>query len=193
MEARPVNTIGAKWRQLVDGLHSKSRRDAFVAAHLTRGLAFQIREMREARGWTQKDLGARVGMAQETISQLENPGYGRFTTRTLLRLASAFDVAYMGRFVPFSELVRRVHDLSADDLAVSDYAHDAGLWVPLRMQTTGSSVHLPTYHPGDRPIPDVPPTWSWGWIGVPLTGTSEDRFKSSATVLALAGVHVGRV
>jgi transcriptional regulator with XRE-family HTH domain len=129
---------------LVISLRAKSDRDAFVAAHLRNGLAFQIRALREARGWTQKELGDRVGMAQTTISQLENPDYGRFTTSTLLRLAAAFDVAYIGRFVPFSELVRWVNNLSSEDLEVPPFDADAGLRadfaLSLETPTTGQTI-----------------------------------------------------
>ena len=72
--------------------------------------------MREARGWSQAELGRRVGMRQETICLLENPSYGRFTLRTLKRLASAFDVALIVRFAPFGELAAWTTNLSSEDL-----------------------------------------------------------------------------
>src|SRR5215208_4448170 len=92
-------------RQIAASLGDKEYRDAFVEEQIDTGLPFQIRTMRQRRGWTQGDLGQRAGMAQETISLLESPTYGRFTLRTLKRLASAFDVAVMVRFVPFSQFV----------------------------------------------------------------------------------------
>jgi transcriptional regulator with XRE-family HTH domain len=102
----------------MDSLEDKEYRDLFVAEHIAAGLAFQIRAMREARGWSQAELGRRVGMRQETICLLENPSYGRFTLRTLKRLASAFDVALTVRFAPFDELAARTTNLSPEDLAV---------------------------------------------------------------------------
>ncbi len=66
-------------------------------------------------------------MKQETISLLENPGYGKFTIRTLKRLAAAFDVVFYGRFVPFSSLVKAATDLSPSDLAVPGYDNDSAL------------------------------------------------------------------
>ena len=44
-------------------------------------------------------------MTQPRISELETPGERKLTIETLLRLASAFDVALQVRFVPYSELV----------------------------------------------------------------------------------------
>jgi transcriptional regulator with XRE-family HTH domain len=82
--------------------------------------------MRHDRDWTQNELGQRTGMAQETISQLESPSYGRFTLRTLKRLASAFDVALMVKFVPFSRLAGWETELSPEDLAVPSFDNDPG-------------------------------------------------------------------
>jgi hypothetical protein len=44
-------------------------------------------------------------MSQARISVMENPNYKRFNVRTLQRLAAAFDVALVVRFVSFGEFV----------------------------------------------------------------------------------------
>jgi ribosome-binding protein aMBF1 (putative translation factor) len=113
-----VTTTSDRRTQIVESLRDKEYRDALTNAYIDRGLAFQIRAMQEARGWTQKALGERVGMAQGTISNLESPDYGKHTLSTLKRLASAFDVALMVRFVPFSQLADCIDGLSAEDMAV---------------------------------------------------------------------------
>ena len=64
------------------------------------GLAFQLNLMREARGWTQEELARRCDMAQETISRLEDPNYGRYTLKTLKRLAKTFDVVFSSALSP---------------------------------------------------------------------------------------------
>ncbi len=104
----------------------KARRDHFVATVIRQGLAIQIRETRLSRGWTQEELARRIGTSQETISQLEDPNYGRYTLKTLRRLAAAFDVALTCRFVPFSELSDWVTTMSPESLAVPDFDHDPG-------------------------------------------------------------------
>jgi transcriptional regulator with XRE-family HTH domain len=60
--------------------------------------------MREERGWTQRELGDIAGVRQNWISQIESPDYEGFSLRTLKKLAFAFDVALIVRFVPFSLL-----------------------------------------------------------------------------------------
>jgi transcriptional regulator with XRE-family HTH domain len=118
----------SKRRKLIERLQRKTYRDAVVESEINNGLAFQIRTMQTGRGWSQRELGERAGgIAQETISLLENPSYGGYTLKTLKRLASAFDVALIVRFAPFSELADRMLTLSPSDLAIESFEIDEGL------------------------------------------------------------------
>jgi transcriptional regulator with XRE-family HTH domain len=112
---------------LREQLRNKEFRDAYVAEDIRTGITFQIRALREARGLSQSDLGSRIGNPQSAIARVENPNYGRFSLTTLLKLASAFDVALLVRFVAFSELVERNRDLSPGHLAVPAFTEDVGL------------------------------------------------------------------
>ena len=112
-------------QQFAQRLADKEYRDAVVDEYITEGLAAQIHETREARGWTQAELAERTQMAQESISRLENPNYGSYSLKTLKRLASALDVALVVRFVPFRELVDWVADQSTTDLAVAGFDEEA--------------------------------------------------------------------
>lgn len=114
-------------RELIASLQDKERRHYLASALIKRGLAEQIREMRDDRGWTQSELAQASNKVQETISQLENPNYGSYTIKTLERLAAAFDVALFVRFGPFSELVNRLVNISPEELAVPEFAQDSGL------------------------------------------------------------------
>lgn len=108
-------------RRLIEKLRNKEYRDAFVIEIIDTGVPFQIYALREQRKWTQKELGTYTGMAQETISRLEDPNYSKLTLKTLKRLASAFDVALMVRFVPFSELVELELNLTGGSLEVLSF------------------------------------------------------------------------
>jgi transcriptional regulator with XRE-family HTH domain len=54
---------------------------------------------------TQQELAAETGMSQARISVLENPNYRKFNVGTLQRVAAAFDVALIVRFMSFGELL----------------------------------------------------------------------------------------
>jgi len=99
-------------------------RHDFAREQIAIGLAFQLRHLRENRGWTQQQLAERTGKAQETISQLENPSYGRCTVSTLAKLASAFDVVPIVRLAPFSDLAEWVVNLTPERLAPRSFPED---------------------------------------------------------------------
>jgi transcriptional regulator with XRE-family HTH domain len=86
----------------------KAEREKFVESHVTKGIAHQIRVLRETFQMSQTDLASKVGMNQNAISRLESAEYGKPTITTLKRLAAAFDVGLVVRFVPFSEMVNWV-------------------------------------------------------------------------------------
>lgn len=122
-------------------LQSKEYRDAFVESHARTGISFQLRAMRAARGWSQEDLGARAEMGQNVVARLENPDYGKFSISSLLKLASAFDVALMVRFVRFSDLLARTKNLTPEALNVPSFSEDQSL-------QDSDSVTWPEQHTG---------------------------------------------
>jgi transcriptional regulator with XRE-family HTH domain len=105
---------------------SKEYRDAFVAEHIYSRLPLKIRELREQRGWSQKDLGEKVGMAQAWVSKLEDPSYGKYTIATLLRLASAFDVGLDIDFKLFSQILDKALTLTPESFEVVSFTDDPG-------------------------------------------------------------------
>jgi transcriptional regulator with XRE-family HTH domain len=110
-----------KRREFLDEIQNEEYRHDFASENVGVALAFQINLMREGRGWTQGELAQRSGKAQETISQLENPNYGKYTLNTLKRLARAFDVALLVRFVSFGELADWTVNVSPSKLAPPSY------------------------------------------------------------------------
>lgn len=109
---------------LIKELKDKAYRDAFVASQIDNGIAFQIRAMRKKENWTQKDLGDKADMKQTRIHILEDPNKINVNINTLRRIASAFDVALIVRFVPFSDLVKWDANLSSESLLVASYDED---------------------------------------------------------------------
>lgn len=94
-------------------LQRKGFRDAFVRSHLAHGLAYQVRALREQRGWTQAQLAAKLGLkGQSAIARLEDPSYGRLSIATLLKLSSVFDVALSVHFRSFGKFLEEIDDLT---------------------------------------------------------------------------------
>ena len=110
--------------KLLQKLKNKARRDLFVAGQIKTGIPFQVRAMRDKKGWTQAQLGTELGMTQTNVSRLESPGYGRLNITTLQRIASVFDVALVVRFVPFSELIRWTDNLSPEAMAPASFGEE---------------------------------------------------------------------
>ncbi len=122
-----MSTTSVRREQVAASLRDKEYRSALGTEGIDEHIPAQIRAMRQARGWSQKELAERLGMTQHGVSRLENPNYGKFTLATLKRLVPVFDVALVVKYVPFSQLVDELANLSPDDLAVPDYEHDLGL------------------------------------------------------------------
>lgn len=113
--------------QLFKSFMDKEKRDLFVSQNIGTTISAQLFSMREKKDWTQEELAQKTEMAQARISVLENPNYENFSIKTLKRLASAFDVGLMVRFVSFGELAEWVSNLSPEDLAVPDFEHESRL------------------------------------------------------------------
>ena len=111
-------------KELWESLKSKPYREAFVTSHMSTNIPSQIFSMREDRDWTQQQLATETGMAQPRISVLEDASYEKFNIKTLRRIASAFDVALIVKFVPFSELVDWVTTISPEKLAPPSFEND---------------------------------------------------------------------
>jgi transcriptional regulator with XRE-family HTH domain len=136
-----------KLQQIAASVADKAYADAFVDAHIATTLPFQIRAMRTQRGWKQKELANLIDSNQKTISDFENPNYGRFALASLRKLAAAFDVALVVRFAPFSELVDWAATMSHANIRVPERTKDAKLKrqreAPELDETAGTAVDRP--------------------------------------------------
>jgi transcriptional regulator with XRE-family HTH domain len=119
--------LGQVWKSY----SSKEYRDASVRANIVSGIAAQIYRMRERAGISQNDLAAKCGMKQTRISLLENGSTENPTIDTLARVASAFDVALIVRYVPFSELAKWSTSITEQKLSPTEYGRDSLTTVPI--------------------------------------------------------------
>ncbi len=136
--------------QLIEKL-SKSRktREAYIRAKVSANVPSQIRALRRRQNdMTQKELAFEAEMKQSRISAMERPGT-RFNLETLVRLAAAFKVGLMVKFVSFSEMLDWENGFSQDEFNVTnldaddDFRRDdapAGTWAPQLRRVVGNSA-----------------------------------------------------
>jgi transcriptional regulator with XRE-family HTH domain len=110
--------------RLRDELKDPEFRHNYVAENTRRGLAYQIKALREARGWSQAEFARQAGKPQSNIHRWEDPTYGKFSLSTLIEVASTFDVALVVKFVGFGALLDSVADLRPKKLAVPTYEEE---------------------------------------------------------------------
>ncbi|WP_193370077.1 helix-turn-helix domain-containing protein [Pelagibius marinus] len=99
-------------QSLVEKLRDKAFRHEYMAEHIRTGIAYQIRALRDKRGWSQQEMGRHLKKPQSVVSRLEDPDYGRVSLQTLIEVADVFDVGVLVRFVGYRELLERTSDLS---------------------------------------------------------------------------------
>jgi DNA-binding XRE family transcriptional regulator len=63
-------------------------------------VAFQIRKLREAKRWSQKDLAEKVGCSQQAVSAIEQAGYKRHSLPLLRRIADVLDAEVVVALIP---------------------------------------------------------------------------------------------
>lgn len=133
-----MSTFRNLWLKLS---RSKRYRDEFVKAHAKQAIPFQIRALMKQFGLSQAELAKRSGLTQGAISRAADPDYGNLTINTLVRIASGFDVAFVGRFVPFSDLPPWFDSVAERTFKVPSFTQEAAAMQP---QTAGALPVLPT-------------------------------------------------
>ncbi len=119
--------------KLFKRLKEKGYRDHFVAGEIKRLIPFQLRALRASRKWTQSELGNEANMPQTVISRIENGNAASLSIKTLLKLASALDVALVIRFEPIDSLIDWVDNLSPESMSPRSSAEilaEMGDWLP---------------------------------------------------------------
>lgn len=118
-----MNTINRS-EQIWESLHDPEFRKQFIDEHITVGIAFQIRSLRDRQNMKQVQLAELLKVRQPLISQWEDPNYGKYTLSTLKEVAKVFDVGLLVRFVPFGLLVDWTNDLKPDAIAPPSFSEE---------------------------------------------------------------------
>lgn len=106
-------------------LESVDSRTSYIKAKLGILVPSQIRSLRlQSEMPRQSDLAKAAGLHQSRISMFETPGAANMTLETLARLAAAFKVGLLVRFVPFSEMLRSENEYSQDNFSVTPIEKD---------------------------------------------------------------------
>jgi len=110
--------------RLLRQFRQKEYREVYVDAFLNSYIAAQIRALREARGLSQSGLAKLIGTKQSGVSKLEDVNYSSWSIRTLKKLARAFEIALVVRFVSFGEALADIEDFNAKALVKPKFAED---------------------------------------------------------------------
>lgn len=105
-------------------LKNKEYRHAYLKEHIRVGIASQIRLIRNKSDINQSQLADIIGTKQSVISRLEDPDLGSVNLKTLLKVAEAFDVGLLVKFVSFGKFINESQDISPKNLAVSNYTEE---------------------------------------------------------------------
>lgn len=118
--------------RIIAKLKNKEYRESYLDASINDVIASQIFNLRKDNGYTQTKLANLAKMAQPRIALLEKSEYKTYSISTLKRLAHAFDVALIVKFVPFSELVDFNANFSSKDVHIDIYDKDSFDWIEER-------------------------------------------------------------
>ena len=103
--------------KLFKRLKDRKYRERFISGEIKRVIPFQLRALRASRKWTQAQLGTEASMPQTVISRIENGNAASLSIKTLLKLASAFDVALVVRFEPIDTVIKFVDTMSPESIS----------------------------------------------------------------------------
>jgi transcriptional regulator with XRE-family HTH domain len=100
-------------------------RTSYIRAKLGTLVPAQLRALRLKSDMPrQSDLAQKAQLHQSRISMFETPGAANVTLETLSRLAAAFKVGLVVKFVPFSEMLQWENQFSQDEFTVTKIDDD---------------------------------------------------------------------
>jgi transcriptional regulator with XRE-family HTH domain len=127
-----VNERSSRISKLLTNTNSRA---SYVKAKLGVLVPAQIRALRLKSDMPrQSDLAREAGVHQSRISMFETPGAANVTLETLAKLAAAFKVGVVVKFVPFSDMLRWENDFSQDEFKVTKLTDDIAFLDPAAVQ-----------------------------------------------------------
>jgi transcriptional regulator with XRE-family HTH domain len=123
----------------IEKFRDEEYRHSYAASLLDTFIATQIRVLREQREWTQAQLAERTGMKQSRISAIEDANYSGWSTKTLKRLARAFDVPLLVSFGTFGRLLGGLNEFNRADLERPTFDNDPAFALDARLTQEGSA------------------------------------------------------
>jgi transcriptional regulator with XRE-family HTH domain len=133
-ETIPLRPVERLWNYLKNADY----RRGFAVAHVGGTLAAQIYTLRTKFELTQSALAKKIGSTQSQVSNWESD-CETVSLSTLHKIAEAFDVGLLVKFVPFSELAREATATTAINRAIPSFEEDTPI-----------------------PAKSIPPTWEGG-------------------------------
>ena len=135
--------------ELTESFADSEYRHAYAASFLNTSIAAQIKALRDARNWTQEELGSRAGMRQESICRLENVNYSGWSINSLRRLAEAFDLALVVKFESFGNLLQDIVSLNKETLIRPSFADDPAFQEREQQAPSAGDKLAQVYFPGN--------------------------------------------
>ena len=148
---------------------SKEYREKFVAAFLKRSIPFQVRTIRKKRNLTQPDLAKLSKITQGVISRVEDPDNGNLTLNTVLNIAAGYDLAFIGKFVTFSQFLREVEELSEESMNLPCFEEECAAEIaaePSLLIRVDANIHAPCLTAGPSALDSAKQTNAEFEIGV---------------------------
>ena len=138
---------GCPWsNELVHELTDKDFRNEYMMDQVRTFIAFQIRALREQRGWNQGDLARESGKTQSVISRIEDPDYGKLSLQTCLELAVAYDLPLLIQFTEWDDWLARMSNASPSALRKRSFDANRLLEIRKKMDRSAAAAHESESH-----------------------------------------------
>lgn len=149
--------MNERFKMISKLIKRRDTRESYIRSKLSVLLPSQIRSLRLRRGMKQAELGAEAIMKQGRISVLERIGEASFSIETLIKLASAFRVGLIVKFVPMSEMLAWENSFMPDEFDVAPIEKDQAF-----INYESVQAKSPAYQLSRTETVSIKASFSWG-------------------------------